>query len=131
MAAVAVVDVVGVQRGPDGDQDGRRLVAALAPVAIVVSNGRGDENSDSRFSPYILGEWRPASMMTRLVRIEIAELALVPYFTFSLTSSLSSLLSLLLKVSIEVYNRYKGLKSIAYRIFVVLVVREGDLVSLP
>ena len=68
--------------------------------------------------------------MTPLVRIKIVELALVSYFTFSLTSSLSSLLSLLLKISLEIYNRYRDLKSILYRIFVVLVVRESDLVSL-
>ena len=68
--------------------------------------------------------------MTPLVRIEIAGLALVPYFTFSLTSSLSSLLSLFLKISLEIYNRYRDLKSILYRISVVLVVREGNLVSL-
>ena len=96
----------------------------------MVSNGRGDENSDSRFLSYILGKWRLASMMTPLVRIEIAGLALVLYFTFSLTSSFSSLLSLLLEVSLEIYNRYRDLKSILYRISVVLVVRESNLVSL-
>ena len=69
-------------------------------------------------------------MITPLVRIEIAEPALVPHFTFSLTSSLSSLLSLLLKISIEIYNRYRDLKSILYRISIVLVVRESNLVSL-
>ena len=97
----------------------------------MVSDGRGDENSDSRFLPYILGKWRPASMMTPLVRIEIAGLALVPHFTFSLISSLSSLLSLLLETPLGVYNRYRGLKSILYRISVVLVVGESDLVSSP
>ena len=68
--------------------------------------------------------------MTPLVRIEIAGLALVSYFTFSLISSLSSLLSLLLEISIEIYNRYRDLKSILYYISVVLVIRENNLVSL-